>query len=317
MKVLTCLPHFYGSATPGGSANLGSSSETADQRALNIGASLRRLSTILSEKVLYAGTTGLSQQGGGIICFDQINTLQRRVSGDIYVCTDEVNHLSGAISTGTIAKQHVSKRPPQELGYACRDLFRELQDEYDLFCFMEDDISVFDESFFEKFADFYNSNDDSYVLSPNRYELWGKMDVSWKVYLEGSEPPQHRVRLYHDAPKAIIQESMHGKVEHWLAPNLYSASFVITRSQLKSWIKQEDYNKPSDKYPGSLLVMELVQIPMGGYLPIYKPSPKNPSFLEVHHSPNRLINSKTPWNGVLQRVRDEMDRKNNRRVPSV
>jgi hypothetical protein len=63
---------------------------------------------------------------------------------------------------------------------------------------------------------------------------------------------------------------------------------------LRRWIGQPDFQAPDPAaVAAGLDPLELTQTPLGGALPIYRPSGHNLDFLEVHHVPNRLTALKT------------------------
>lgn len=183
-------------------------------------------------------------------------------------------------------------------------MFASSVNDYDLFMFIEDDNCINDEKFFEKAMCFYQTFGEGVILSPNRYEFWERLDAAWKVYLEGEAPPSMRVAADLDWKPELSLHGDYGSVTLTLAKNPMSGCFVITRDQVKRWMKWPDFQRPDPVLAARMDIMEIVQVPLSGRLPIYKPASPNQSFFEVHHLPNRASKMKTPSQN-LRAIADE------------
>ena len=293
MKVLVCIPHFFGRTEGTNTSQLGSASAAADERASIFGQAIRGLSSLFLNRI-NLGTTGQVSEGIGMICNDHAEVMETSLTGDIYVVTSGSSHLFDRVSSGAVAKQISSRRTPTHLGYSCLEMFAASVEAYDLFMFIEDDILIHDDKFFQKMASFYEQFGEDVILSPNRYEFWGRKDVAWKVYIEGDAPPSMRVPHQATWRTDLSLSTNYGSATLSIARNPMSACFVITRNQVKRWMEWPDFQRPDPVMQSTMLVLEAVQLPLAGRLPIYKPVQPNASFLEVHHLPNRLSGMKTP-----------------------
>ena len=289
MKVLVCVPHFYDAQAH---HLMGSSQDPAAARAETVSFCLRRVMSLLTEQQFLIGTR--DKLGN-----DLVAAVGNPINGDVCVCVHEDKHLLDAMVTGMIVKRRVSRGDPRFLGFECRRVFAEHLEDYDLFCFVEDDTAILDGEFFGKIAAFHARFGEDRVLLPSRYELFGRSDLAWKSYLDREHPPLYRIEADMADEPALRWPSYGGDVVLERTSSVHAGCYVITREQLRWWREQPDFLALDPTLGARMDPMEVAQIPLRGRRPVYKPGPANLAFLEVHHVPNRAINGKTP-NALLR-----------------
>ena len=294
-RVLVAVPHYYG---PSSSQVLGSSVDTAEERASVVASCLRQAASLLTDHTFTAGTSAN-------IANDVIAPAPKRISGDMVVCVSGENHLLALATHGFVAKPRPYAGDPKMLGFACREAFAEQVENYDLFCFIEDDTAIYDGAFFEKADAFYRAFGDERVLLPSRYEVFGARDAAWRVYLERDHPPRYLVEPKVDGPEELRLPGYDGDVVFERTTSLGAGCYIITREQLRWWMQQPGFLQAI----GGRLTLEAAMIPLEGHFPFYRPAAQNLSFLEVHHTPNRCSQAATPRARIGALARAEINRR--------
>jgi hypothetical protein len=305
-RVLVCVPHFFRRASDDTKLSNGSNMDTPAERGAQFSYCLRQILAILEPSQFLMGSPGR-------IALEQVSLLPKATQGDLVVVTAPGENLLDAVSYGNFIEHVYSDGPPRELGYHCRRIFADNVDEYDLYCFIEDDTAILDSFFFQKVAAFYEAFGEDKVILPNRYEIMGVRDGAWRAYLDIPAFPNHRTG---DVPGADQLEApgFGGPVRFTKTRDAMSGCYVITAGQLRDWLKQPDFDAPLKTWLSTGRdPMELTQVPMGGLRPIYRPAPENIGFLEVHHVPNRLSKTPGPYPQVLAHLAPLADERRRRR----
>jgi hypothetical protein len=304
MKILVCIPHFYNRTRPYESDLMGSSVEPLQERIETVRYCLRRLEALLADN-----SYNLVTSPTGRIGFDTIEAIPSAITGDICLCFSQDDHFFGELSSGAIVKGLHNDGDPRLLGYACRRVFAQNLDNYDLYCHIEDDHAILDAEFFDKIAHFHGVFGDDCALLPSRFELAGKGEAAWKTYVDDGAFSSMKVEPPAGAQPNLRIDDWRRTIEFELTRSPYCGFYVITNGQLRSWMNEPDFFEMVPAMLTSMNALELVQIPMMGRLPIYKPSKRNANFLEIHHVPNRLCNATVPQNLMKKAVQPEIDRR--------
>ena len=305
MRVLVCIPHFFKrNCTSDASEIMGSSIDPMEERIETVRYCLRGMQAMLSDNRFVLRTSPESSVG-----FDRAEALANRLSGDICLCVAGEDHLFHELTTGNVIKGLFTARDPRLLGYACRRMFAENVDRYDLYFFTEDDNAVLDGEFFDKAAHFYHAFGESRLLLPNRFELGGIGEVAWKVYIdEGAFT--HRLIEPPALSEPVLRLPGWGRdIEFALTRSPYCGAYVITNAQLRAWMKEPDFSEPDPELADKMDLMELAGIPLRGRLPMYKPAKTDAEFFEIHHVPNRACNGSTPQQLLKDMVLPEVERR--------
>jgi hypothetical protein len=304
MKVLVCIPHFYNRTRSYASDLMGSSVEPLNERIETVRYGLRRLEALLSDN-----SYSLSTSPAGRFGFDTIEAMPNPITGDICLCFSRDDHFFGELSSGGIVKGLHNDGDPRLLGYACRRIFAQNLDNYDLYCCIEDDHAILDAEFFDKIAHFHRVFGEDCAILPSRFELAGMGEVAWKTYIDDGAFSSMKIEPPAGAQPALHIDDWRRTIEFELTRSPFCGFYIVTNGQLRSWMNEPDFLAPVPDMLTGMNTIELVMIPTMGRLPIYKPSKRNPNFLEIYHFPNRLCNAAVPQNLMKKAVQPEIDRR--------
>jgi len=296
LRVLVCIPHFCrrvdAPAERQGAEN-GSAADPIAVRAQVFGYCLEHLVAQLRPLRFVLGASGAPHPGIGEVAMDLVQPVASRTVGAVYVNTVRDNNLLDHIPRGFV-RAYLCDTNPRLLGYRCRTRFAEEIDNYDLFCFVEDDTAILDPQFFPKVKAFYDRFGEDCVILPSRYELTGRHEP-YRSHLDGPPMTLHRVPTRQDAPPELVADGFTGPVKFALTDAVMSGCYVLTAGQVRRWMAQEDFWAPVPELQRrGFDTLEMTQVPLMGALPIYRPAHDNLDFLEVHHVPNRLSMARTP-----------------------
>ena len=161
---------------------------------------------------------------------------------DIAVVTDGQHHvLDNLESPYKPLFEHVVVKPstPKHLGFeAQKILVSRLDQGYDLYGYLEDDLLINDPSFFRKIDWFRRHLKDKAVLLPHRYELHrvpGQID---KLYVDGPVPPDWLKQFVGELPQTISAPLPEGDVVFQSPSNPHAGCFVLSGEQLQYWSQQ-------------------------------------------------------------------------------
>ena len=282
MRILAVIPHYFGSA-----AGSGSFCSTIPANFVRRRDSLHK--TIASLHQHFGRQQHLLLHGGETRPVNQIlaNDL------DIMVCVTGSHHLLKELElpSGSFQVREFSIENPRFLGYSCYDVLREACGRYDWYCYLEDDIVISDPLFFCKLQAFYNAIGDArYLLQPNRYELGTGSELS-KAYIDGP--------LWSDSAAFLADMRLPGCCDEipvgfgditfrtTPALNPHSGCFFLTNVHLQHMLEQPWYGERVVGYAGPLESAATQYIIT--LFHVFKPALECASFLEVHHSCQRII----------------------------
>ncbi|WP_237479892.1 hypothetical protein [Lichenibacterium dinghuense] len=294
MRVLVCVAHYVPRSGPRHRIE-GSSQESPDARAVTVTFCLRQWSSLVARRHFLLGTDfDLDPEMAGLV-----EPVENAVSGSVYVCVNGDNHLLDQLSS---VKVHTVRQPvgnPRHLPYVCRQIFVRFLGDYDLFVYAEDDTVPLDPGFFARYAAFDREFGPAFVLLPNRYELFSA--GAHKVYLEFPSPNGYRVASPEPGP-AILTMRDGTELERTNSP--YAGCFAVTREQLRAWAAMPFFDAPTAEFDAN--VLEQAMIPMFGRRPVYRPSRRNVSALEVQHVSGRNSHASTPGNRLIGHLNGTM-----------
>ncbi|QOX80333.1 hypothetical protein FY034_15775 [Trichlorobacter lovleyi] len=283
MKILFVIPHFYKPCPTQNTLHASHDPAKANTRSITL------------KNCIYSlyRTFSLNQHMCSLIQ-RKIDTANISTSThiDIILITHEKHNLieSSKIDTSLIHTNYASNIEPLFLGFKAYEIFAEHSDEYDWFCYIEDDIIINDPLFFTKISAFNSTaNNDLYLIQPNRFEHFDNYFPS-KLYIDGD--------LWQDFDKIIYKH--HGSTytnnfkvaigdctyHTELASNPHSGCFFITKSQLNLLKKQPWYGHITTGFMGPL--ESAATLPIMSTFYIHKPAVINANFLEVHHDDEKI-----------------------------
>ena len=155
----------------------------------------------------------------------------------------------------------------------------EQSEDYDLICYIEDDILIEDYEFFEKINFLHSIVPPEYALMPHRCEM---MQNTGYVILSG-DPDEERKDLFWATGEKIAINWPTGLKEFYRATNPHSGCYFLSKKQA---MKVHTYWKKNEWRSNFVLSGPLEQAASGVLLPVLKvmkPVPEDFKFLMVKH----------------------------------
>lgn len=154
--------------------------------------------------------------------------------------------------------------------------------EYDMICYMEDDLVIEDTEFFQKIHYLINGSGGSLSFLPHRCEtIPGRGDV-----ILSGDPDGGRPDLFWDTGEKITIPWPLGDKQFYRATNPHSGCYFLTQHQA---LKLRDYWTEKNWVSDFTLSGPLEQAASGLLLPVFKimkPVPEHYRFLMVRHQDN-------------------------------
>ena len=159
-----------------------------------------------------------------------------------------------------------------------RDLLVKGNKDFDLYTYMEDDIIIHDDQFFNKQQWFHEKTNGQLILMPHRYERVDSDDA--EVLLVDGRLRPDLVNLFQEITENIGNGKYlgHEYVEFDMAANPHSGTFTINQTQ-KRLLSQK--NLPTEGFIGPLETAATLTTMK--YFKILKPSLEFWKFLRVEH----------------------------------
>jgi hypothetical protein len=204
---------------------------------------------------------------------------------DIRIITDGENTVLGRLEPAYREMVEEIKTTPEtarHLGFeAQKYLARQLNSDYDLFGYLEDDLLIHDPYFFHKIFWFANQLGHQHLLLPHRMELWRQPDRVDKFYIDGPIPESDLRFLIPEPPSALAAGLPVGQVIFESPSNPHSGCFFLTQDQLHAWMDHASWQDGDCSY-----VSPLESAATRGICKVfnlYKPSMQNAGWLEIQH----------------------------------
>ena len=127
----------------------------------------------------------------------------------------------------------------KHLGFeAQRFLATCLEDEYDLYGYMEDDLLIHDPMFFHKINWFREQLGDQYLLLPHRMELPPEPHWVEKFYIDGPLQQKQLEEILPEKAPSLAAEWPGGKQFFESPQNPHAGCFFLSPAQLHHWTQQ-------------------------------------------------------------------------------
>jgi hypothetical protein len=182
-------------------------------------------------------------------------------------------------------RHHPVEGDPRELGFVCHDVLAAQADDYDWFCYLEDDVHIADPWFLRKVALVEQRTDGEVVLMPNRFELMQGPRIE-KVYVDGPVS-RNFTTFWQDiaSDPAIVLIYLGLKVRFVRASNPHAGCFFLSRRQFATWRAKPYFGDRDQAFMGPMESAATLG-PMKTFR-LFKPSVENAGFLEAEHINNR------------------------------
>jgi len=219
----------------------------------------------------------------------------------IAICTTQQEHVVDMLELDrSLFLHHKTDTPPLELAIECRRVLANNVDNFDLLCFLEDDLVIHDPAFFEKILWFNSKVGDGAVLLPNRYEISVKHPFR-KVYCDGEISRTHSPIYWNDkGPPELKANVFDREIKFRLATNVHAGCYFVTQRQMKQWMQAPWFLSNEIGLIGPL-ESAASQALMRSFA-VYKPALDNADFLELQHDDDRFMRyySGQPINRVAE-----------------
>ena len=279
IKVLATIPHFF----EAGGAQHGSLAADPALRLAAFSSNLTQLHRNFSQKQGMFDITS-----SAIYQVNQALNLEI----DVVVLTTRDKHVLDRLSLPEriTFKHEATDVEPMLLGFECLKVHKREAGRYDFHCYLEDDLSIPDPWFFRKLEWFNQSFGDDKVLMPNRFEVASSAPFD-KVYVDGNMP-RHWIESFKDlSVEPVISAKFLGQnIEFFRPPNPIGPGFYLNSNQFSKWASQAYFLDYDQRFIGpiessyTLGILKTFQV--------YKSSPANACFLEVHHLDNRYLDKR-------------------------
>lgn len=286
VKILATIPHFYARQNRPQRV-FGSVTEDAATRAC-------ALSRCINELAAFAGAdyNYYTYLGGERFARKEVSQVQAPKM-DIAVCTYNDQHVLDELESSRHLFRHVHVKTdnPMYLGVGCHNYLLKFIDQYDYFCFLEDDLIIHDPLWFVKYAWFNRRAPKDVLLQPHRFERKRagrerKCLVDPVFDYAGVETSIGRFFYRYPDRDAIQADFLGQGVTFQRASNPHSGCFFVNREQLRRMAEGPYFGKQSALFIGPLESSATLSI-MSSFR-VYKPSFEHMGFLEIEHSGERI-----------------------------
>ncbi|BAQ61338.1 hypothetical protein GM3708_1744 [Geminocystis sp. NIES-3708] len=208
---------------------------------------------------------------------------------DIFICTTGDNHLIDQIPLPSdLFKHYKTNTKALLLGFECHKILKEKIDQYDYYCYLEDDLIIRDAQFFTKLNWFNQVTDYQKLLQANRYEL-SLNQYTGKCYIDGDLLHRVTASFQNVNDEAELKgQIMNNPVIFRRALNPHSGCFFLNNEQMKYWAEKDYFLDQDISFVGPL--ESIATLGIMKTFKLYKPAPESANFLEVHHWGSAFIN---------------------------
>ncbi|NET36402.1 MAG: calcium-binding protein [Cyanothece sp. SIO1E1] len=269
MRILFCIPHYF---CPSQNQFHGSERE-AKQRLYAF------------EKCLAALNYNFRQNQQGLLQGSQRRVLSanKELSHqlEVIVCTTGNYHLIEQLPAN-LCRHYETSAQPRLLGYECHQILRDGLDQFDFFCYLEDDLLINDALLFSKLKWFSNNAGNEALLQPNRFELNIK-PFPHKIYVDGDLVNLQLSQQFQDRThKPKLEATLMGeKYRFQRVDNPHSGCFFLNAAQMRKWVVTPYFLDRASDFWGPLESAATLGIMKT--FNVYKPSQENAAFLEIEH----------------------------------
>jgi hypothetical protein len=270
MRILFTIAHFF---NPTGRGQHGSQRKDPRPRLQALSASIAALHQVFSKSQCMID---IGQRMA--IPANQLQAYEI----DVVICTTQERHVLAELPLPAhFYKHHATQVESMLLGFECQAVLRDCLGQYDYYCFLEDDLILYDPWFFIKLSWFTKLTGDGNLLQPNRYEV-SPYGIVRKAYIDGDLAPRVTAKFQdvQDQPE-LVGKVMEAPVVFRRALNPHSACYFLNASQMSTWAAQPYFLDRDTSFIGPLESAATLGI-MKTFR-IYKPAAPNAGFLEIQH----------------------------------
>ncbi|WP_207460971.1 hypothetical protein [Azospirillum sp. SYSU D00513] len=281
MRILITIPHYFGPPDP--ASNDASYGSTSRDPAVRIAA--LRAAIISCHR--HFGYQGMMYSEGTNRIVRPAN-VGFATSVDVVVFTTQGRHLLENLGLPSGFFEHRSvDADPMMIGFECHKELANRLGQYDYYGYIEDDLVITDQNFFDKISMFNKSHGDSCVLLPNRYET-AMPSMFNKLYIDRVTLPYlPRLSTEPDDRRTIQGQFLNRPLLFERPSNPHSGCFFLDEHQMRIWQAQPFFLDRDASFVGPLESAATLGIMRS--FKIYKPHESCANFLEIHHACNRYL----------------------------
>ena len=203
----------------------------------------------------------------------------------IAVITDGEHHLIDRLHPGFQGHYSlVLTSPPtaRHLGFeAQRFLASRLDEAFDLYGYLEDDLVIHDPWFFEKIDGFRRQHGDDCLLLPHRVEFVAQPHPIDRFYVDGTMPEDDLRRVIPEPAESLTSPGPWGEIRFESPRNPHAGCFFLSGSQLRHWSQQPCWQDGDVSLVSPLESAATLGISKA--FKLYKPVIEQASWLELQH----------------------------------
>ena len=204
----------------------------------------------------------------------------------IKIVTDGSHHVLEKIHPSFVDSIHhisVDIDNPKLLGFEAHKVLADnLSLDYDYYCYLEDDIVLFDPSFFDKLSYFDSLMGSEYLLLPHRFEQPPYPHVVDLLYIDGPiHDSEFKSFARSDSNETLSIPWFPKNIPVCKPSNPHSGCFFLTKEQLTSWSSSSCWLDFDTSFISPLESSATLGI--SKTFKCYKPSSSHSSWFNVQH----------------------------------
>ena len=272
MKILVAIVHYWNPNGGGAHQSLRPSPEPRIEALTNQILSLRRLG--YNQSVLHMIDRAVYR----------VNDFYRN-DIDIIIVNDGTNHVLDRLHPSlnyTYKSISVTPKSPRHLGFEAHKILSEhIDSDYDLYCYLEDDLLVYDPAFFLKINHFTKVLGDRSVVLPQRYEVSSLPHAVDRFYIDGPLDLNELKRLISNPGPVRLLDWSGFPVPFSQPENPHSGCFFLNKCQLQSWMSSSHWLDFDISFISPLESAATLGISKS--FDIYKPCFSHAGWLDIQH----------------------------------
>lgn len=168
------------------------------------------------------------------------------------------------------------------LGFeAQRYLASQLDQDYDLYGYLEDDLVIQDPQFFQKLSWFQSLMGPEDILLPQRVELPGGPHWVDRFYIDGPLDPEELDKLSLRNSDPVLLKAPGGDVVMETPQNPHAGCFFLTHAQLQHWVDQPHWMDQDTSFISPL--ESAATLGLAKTFRLWKPCFSHASWFELQH----------------------------------
>ena len=204
---------------------------------------------------------------------------------DLRVVTDGVHTVLNQLPSSLrslVIEEIRSPLTPKHLGFEAQKLLAEnIDQDFDLLVYLEDDLLIQDPYFFRKITWFSRQLGPDHLLLPQRMEIASSPHIVDRLFIDGTLPSQELLQIISDPPPALAMELPTGTAYFESPRNPHAGCFALTPEQMRLWVEDDCWQDGDCSYVSPLesaATLGLIKM-----FRLYKPAFACASWLEIQH----------------------------------